>query len=1058
MPICPRCGAESPVGFVHCGLCGTSLVVQTPERRKLATLLFCDVSGSTAMGERVDAETVRELMFSYFHEMRGALERHGGTVEKFIGDAVVAVFGVPHAHEDDALRACRAALEMQTRLSALNEEFERRFGARIALRIGLNTGEVVAGDATSRETFVTGDPVNVAARLEQAAAPGEVLLGEATYRLVREVATVEPVEPLTVKGKSAALPTYRLLEISGLGLPPLRMRTPLVGREPELALLEQEFEAAVAQRRCRLVAVVGEPGVGKSRLAAELVARIGSHARVLRGRCLSYGEGITYWAIGEIVREAAGIRDDHSTEEARARIEALLDGVPNGRVVAARMAQLLGIVQGVATAAETAWAIRHFLAAQARDRPLLLLVDDIHWGEPTLLDLLADLPAAIEDAPILLMCLARPDLLESRPDWEATVGLEPLAGREVDYLIGSLLEAAPAAVRARLSHASAGNPLFVEELVAMLVDENVLRRENDSWALVGDLDSVALPASLKSLLGARLDRLDNELRDVLERGAIEGEVFHRGAVVELSRPQSRLSVPAHLELLSGKDLVRPAEASFIGQAAFRFRHILVREAAYGATAKKLRAALHERFADWLERVVGGRVNEYEEILGYHLEQSFRYRAELAPVDDAAGALGVRAANRLASAGRRALARGDLDAATNLLMRAAALLPTDSRERLELLPDLVETCFEAGQLDMADALVEEGIETAEKLANEHLSALANVQRAWLKSGVDPRGWSDRALCEAEQAIPVLERHGDDGALARAWEVVHRVHWLHGHLSAARAASERGLFHAERGRDERQQGRHRIGRTASAHFGFASLDEVDEEMERDLAWARRTGSLWFEALGVQALGTHQAARGDVVEGKELIARGMSIVSELGMRLFAAGLVANWIWFVTDNPAVAEVHLRESFEALVKAGEKGVFSTVAANLAEALYRQGRYDEAEDLLSVSVAAGADDDVTTQVLARAIQAKLLARRNQLNEAEVVAREAVALAAETEYVDLRGESLLALGEVLRLAGHPGDGAETVQKALDLWEAKGNMRFAARARALLEELRVSSSSL
>jgi class 3 adenylate cyclase/tetratricopeptide (TPR) repeat protein len=1058
VPICPRCGAESPGGFVHCGLCGASLAAETPERRKLATLLFCDVSGSTAVGERVDAETVRELMFSYFHEMRGALERHGGTVEKFIGDAVVAVFGVPQAHEDDALRACRAALEMQARLAALNREFDRRFGARIALRIGLNTGEVVAGDANSRETFVTGDPVNLAARLEQAAAPGEVLLGEPTYRLVHEVVTVEPVEPLTLKGKSAAVPAYRLLEISGLGPPPLRMRTPLVGREPELALLEQEFEAAVAEGRCRLVPIVGEPGVGKSRLAAELVARIGSRARVLRGRCLSYGEGITYWAIGEIVREAAGIRDEHSAEEARALIEAVLVGVPNGRVVAARMAHLLGIVEGVATAPETAWAIRHFLAAQARDLPLLVLVDDIHWGEPTLLDLLADLPVAIEDAPILLMCLARPDLLESRPDWEPTVGLEPLAGREVDSLLGSLLGGAPAAVRARLSHVSAGNPLFVEELVAMLVDEGVLRRENGSWGLERDLDSVALPTSLNALLGARLDSLDNDLRDVLERGAIEGEVFHRGAIVELSRPESRLFVPARLELLRGKDLIRPAEATFVGQAAFRFRHILVREAAYGATAKKLRATLHVRFADWLERVVGARVNEYEEILGYHLEQSFRYRAELAPVDDEAEALGVRAANRLTSAGRRALARGDLDAATSLLTRAAALLPTDSRERLELLPDLVETRFEAGQLGMAEALAEEGIETAEKLGNEHLSALANAQRAWLKSGVDPRGWSDRALSEAERAIPVLARHGDDGALARAWEVVHRVHWRRGHLSAARAASERGLFHAERARDERQQGRHRLGRTASAHFGFAPLDEVDEEIERDLAWARQTGSLWLEALGVQALGTHQAARGDLVEGKELIARGMSIVSELGMRLYAAGLVANWIWFVTDNPAVAEAHLHESFEALAEAGEKGVFSTVAANLAEALYRQGRYDEAEDMLSASAAASADDDVTTRVLGRAIQAKLLARRGQLNEAEVVAREAVALAAETEYVDLRGESLLALGEVLRLASRPSEGAETMQEALDLWEAKGNMRFAARTRAFLEELRVSSSSL
>jgi tetratricopeptide (TPR) repeat protein len=612
-------------------------------------------------------------------------------------------------------------------------------------------------------------------------------------------------------------------------------------------------------------------------------------------------------------------------------------------------------------------------------------------------------------------------------------------------------------VRAHLSHASAGNPLFVEELVAMLVDERVLRRENGSWALERDLDSIALPASLNALLGARLDRLDNDLRDVLERGAIEGEVFHRGAVVELSRPQSLLSVPAQLELLTDKGLIRPAEASFVGEAAFRFRHILVREAAYAATAKKLRAALHERFAGWLERVAGERVNEHEEILGYHLEQSFRYRAELGPVDDEGRVLGVRAADRLASAGRRALARGDLDAATNLLGRAAALLPADGRERIELLPDLVESLFEAARLEEAEALIEQGIESAEMHGDDYLSALAHVLRAWLKVHADPREWSDRALAEAEQAIRVFEKHGDDGALAHAWDVVHSVHWLRGQLTAARAAAECGLVHAERAGDERQQGRHRIGRTASAHFGFAPLDEVDEEMARDLAWARQTGSLWFEALCVQAVGTHHAARGDLVKGKELIAHGMSIVSDLGMRLFAAGLVANWIWFVTDDPAVAEAHLRESFEALVEAGEKGLSSTVAAHLAEALYRQGRYDEAEDILSAGAAAGADDDVTTQVLARTIQAKLLARNGLLGEAETLAREAVALARETEYVDLRGDSLLALGEVARLAGRLDEAAEAMQQALHLWEAKGNVVFAARTRALLGELQVASGS-
>jgi tetratricopeptide (TPR) repeat protein len=1008
------------------------------------------------MGERVDPETVRELMFSYFHEMRGAIERHGGTVEKFIGDAVVAVFGVPRAHEDDALRACRAALEMQARVRTLNEEFERRFGTRIALRIGLNTGEVVAGDASAKETFVTGDAVNVAARLEQTATPGDVLLGELTHRLVRDAVRVEPVEPLTLKGKSTALPAYRLLEVIGLGPAPRAIGTPLVGRDHELALLEHAFEAVVAERSCRLVTVFGEPGVGKSRLATELIARIAPRARVLRGRCLSYGEGITYWPIAEIVRDAAGIRDEHSAEEARARIEALLDDVPNRRVVAAGIAQLLGIAEGSATAPETAWAIRHFLVAQAADRPLLVLVDDIQWGEPTLLELLADLPMSTEATPILLLCLARPDLLESRPGWEATVRLEPLAGREVDVLLERLLGDAPAGVRAGISRVTAGNPLFVEELVAMLVDEGVLRRANGSWALERELDSVDLPASLSALLGARLDRLDNDVRGVLERGAIEGELFHRGAVVELSPPTSRPVVADHIEVLNTKEFIRPAEASFAGEAAFRFRHILLRDAAYATTSKKLRAALHELFAGWLEQVVSDRIGEYEEIIGYHLEQSLRYRTELGPVDDTAVELARRAAHRLAGAGRRAAARGDLEAAIKLLGRAHALF-ADDRERIGVLPDLVEALFEAGRPMEADVLVEQAIEAVEKLGDEHLIALANMQKAWLKMAVDPRDWADHALSEAERAIRVFERFEDDRALARAWYVVQSVHWLRGELTASKAAAERGLLHAERAGDLRQQGLLRTAVSGPTYFGLGPLEEFPEEVEGHLAWARRTGSLWLEALAIQALGTYHATRGERDKGKELIGRGTSILSELGMRIFAAGLAANWIWLVTDDLVTVEARLRKSYNTLAAAGEKGVGSTVAANLAEALYRQGRYEEADEMLAVSEADSASEDVTTRAYGAAIRAKILARSGRVEEAETMAREAAALARETEYVDLRGDSLLALGEVLRLTGRPDEAAEAMQEALHLWEAKGNVVFASRTRELLGELQASSPS-
>jgi tetratricopeptide (TPR) repeat protein len=368
---------------------------------------------------------------------------------------------------------------------------------------------------------------------------------------------------------------------------------------------------------------------------------------------------------------------------------------------------------------------------------------------------------------------------------------------------------------------------------------------------------------------------------------------------------------------------------------------------------------------------------------------------------------------------------------------------------------VETHVAAGALESAEALIKEGRQAAEMLGDERLSALANLQRAWLRSETDSRGWSDRALSEAEQAIRVFERHEDHRALAHAWDVVRGIHWLRGHLGAAREAAESGLYHAERAGDERRQGWHRVWRTAAAYFGPQPFDEVDIEMERDLAWAREGGSLWVEAIIVGAQGMQEAARGNRVAGRELIARGSSGMTDLGMTLLYAANIQNWAWLVTDDPIVAEERLRESFELLSDAGEKANLSTVAANLADALYAQDRYDEAEEMLSAAVALGASDDIFTQVIEHGVRAKIFARRGMTSEAERLARDAVGLAGETEWVDMRGDSFLALGEVLWLADRPEEAAAAMEKAISLWEAKGNVLFAGRTRARLDELKTSS---
>jgi class 3 adenylate cyclase len=612
------------------------------------------VSGSTALGEQVDPESVRDLMFRYFREMRAAIERHGGTVEKFVGDAVMAVFGVPVAHEDDALRAVRAAAEMRDALVPLNEEFQRRYGRQIALRIGVNTGEIVAGGEDRQDTFSTGDAVNVAARLEQAAAPGEILVGEQTRRLVVGPATFEPIQPLRLKGKSAPVSAFRLLEVERAPAARRLLKSPFVGRERELALLQAAFRDVCVRRRCRLVTLVGEPGVGKSRLANQLLA--GVAAIELHGRCLSYGDAITFWPIGEIVRQAAGIRDEDTAAEARHRIAALAADT----FVAERVSQAIGLAPGQAAPEEIAWAIRRLIEKLARDRPVVVLVDDIHWAEPTLLDVLAGFAEGVA-APALILCLARPELLRRRPEWFADVRLEPLNADESTQLVDALAADLDVSLSAGIATIAGGNPLFLEELVAMASESD------------GEIE---LPTTLNALLGARLDGLAEPERSSLEGGSVEGEVFHRGAVLELC---NRTAVVPALESLTRQELIAPTEARFTGEAAFRFRHILVRDAAYRATSKRRRAELHQLFANWLERKAGDRVAEFEEILGYHLEQAYIYRAELERIDLGGRELGARAARHLAAAGAE-LTSGATCLRPRTCWRAPSAYSTPLRQR------------------------------------------------------------------------------------------------------------------------------------------------------------------------------------------------------------------------------------------------------------------------------------------------------------------------------------------------------------------------------------------
>jgi class 3 adenylate cyclase len=592
VPTCAVCGYEALEGFKFCPECGTRAVPSGHELRKVVTVLFCDVVGSTAIGESVDPEALRALLARYFERMKAIVKRHGGVVEKFIGDAVMAVFGLPVVHEDDALRGLRAAADMQLALAQLGIEG----------RIGVTSGEVVTG---TEERLVTGDVVNVAARLEQAAEPGQILVGEETLRLARDAVEVEPVEPMVLKGKRERVPAWRLVSVAP-AMAERRFDSLLVGRELELRVLADALERVRAGPRCELVTVIGSAGVGKSRLVAEFLE--GLDAIVVRGRCLSYGDGITYWPVVEALKQ----------------LESRLSGLELDPPTREALGVLLGD-EGMSSIDEIAWAFRKLLEAVASRQPLVTVFDDIQWGEEPLLDLVEHIAFVSTGAPILLLCMARPELLDRRGGWGGVMRLEPLDGEDAERLLGARIggRQLARADRERILGAAGGNPLFVEEMAAMLHESHD-----------GD---VVVPPTLQGLLAARLDQLEAAERTVLEHGAIEGEVFHRSAVQALTPQEPRLTT--RLTALVRRELIRPDHGQIARDDAFRFRHLLIRDAAYEATPKATRADLHERLAAWLEEQATELV-ELDDLLGHHLEQAYGYRVELGPLTSGRACLPV----------------------------------------------------------------------------------------------------------------------------------------------------------------------------------------------------------------------------------------------------------------------------------------------------------------------------------------------------------------------------------------------------------------------------------
>ena len=989
MPRCESCGHENREGARFCDLCGRAVGSDRDlnGQRRTVTIVFCDVTGSTELGETVDPERLRLVLARYFERMKAAIERHGGTVEKFIGDAVMAVFGLPAVHEDDALRALRAAVEMRDALPELG----------LQARIGVMTGEVVTG---TEERLATGDAVNVAARLEQAAQPGTVLLGQATLELVRGAVDVEPVEALDLKGKSQPVPAFRLVGLRDSG--ERRHTAAFVGRGRELARIRERVELARSERRCELVTIVGDAGVGKSRLVLEALGAV--EATVVRGRCLPYGEGITYWPVVEVLKQ--------------------LRAVPSDEAAAAVIRILLGEAETATSAEEIAWAFRKTLEEAAAERLVIVVFDDIQWGEKTFHDLVEHVVLLSSGASVLLVCMARPELAERHPAWPVTLRLEPLTNDEVEDLIAARVSKE---LRERIAGAAGGNPLFVEEMLAV-ADETA--------------GEVTIPPSLHALLETRLDKLERAERRVLERASIEGEVFHRGAVYALSSDDDE--VTPQLVALVRKKVITPDKPHLPGEDGFRFRHLLLRDAAYEGMPKAVRADLHERYAAWLEKH-GPPSSSSTRSLGYHLEKAALYRAELGITDGSD--LAVRAHRRLAAGGRHAARRQDYSAAVRLLGRASAIVP-ESEIDLVLEVELGAALFWTGARDQASRRAGDLARRASSVGDRVAELCGRLQECELRLPLEP-GATEELLALVEEALPVFEAAGNEMALFIANSALSLVEESRGQYGAALEAYERALAHA------RAAGYlpHDVLASPAAFRFFGPTPASDLLVwsdENEPAFGRDYFLRAYRAAALAMLGRFDEARATLAETRrELTERGPGVLLA-NITAFESVWIERW----GGNPTAAAEFASEARRLYQELGEEAFLPLLAATTAQVLYDLDELDEAE--AQTRRAADAGVDVGKETLWRQIRSKVLARRGELAESERLAREAVAICDPTDMLDAKGDAYSDLAEVLVLAGKHDAAAEALQRARKLYEQKENRASERRVVLRLEELQDAAS--